>query len=205
MRNEKWRCNVVRYRFYHKSKVSSIDFPPHLSFASQMPPCGAVQIFDLGNSAHARDAREGERKARTLNGCGLLLSLEGKVAFAKQMTDEVEYLYRPVIYCRMRWKTSIAQFRIVECGGIPIEAIFILAERAAWPLPSHRQGWRFLPACDILCTGNISFCARRPGKRGGPAVSDSLLRRPLSQNPGGSPCRAGGGGRVKYSRWRIVP
>ena len=45
-----------------------------------LPGCGAVQIFDLGNSAHARDAREQERKARTVNGCGLLLSLEGKVS-----------------------------------------------------------------------------------------------------------------------------
>ena len=38
-----------------------------------LPGCGAVQIFDLGNSAHARDAREWERIARTMNGCGLLL------------------------------------------------------------------------------------------------------------------------------------
>ena len=37
-----------------------------------LPGCGAVQIFDLGNSAHARDAREQERIARTVNGCGLL-------------------------------------------------------------------------------------------------------------------------------------
>ncbi len=37
-----------------------------------MPGCGTVQIFDLGNSAYARDAHEWEHIARTMSGCGLL-------------------------------------------------------------------------------------------------------------------------------------
>ena len=40
-----------------------MEASPHPSFALQMPPCGAVQIYDLGNGAHARDARERERQS----------------------------------------------------------------------------------------------------------------------------------------------
>ena len=47
----------------------------------------AVQIYDLGNSSHARDARESKRKRR-LNGCSLL-PCAARSAWAAGQDDEI--------------------------------------------------------------------------------------------------------------------